>query len=237
MFSIILDIVIVVLILIGGLLGYKKGAIKSLVQLISTVSISIVSLQLRGILASFLIKIMPFFNFGKGAEGLYALNIPFYEGISFVVIFILLYCILNILVGFAGLMELIDKFKIIMDVPSKIGGVVFGLVEMMAFSFVLTFSFMHFIPTQSYVMKSHVSRAIVEKMPVYKPIFFRAVATNENVYRSVRDVKKDKSENKIDTNIDIVRYYVNQGIVKATEIQYNIDNGKLHMDNVVIASS
>ena len=57
------EIVIIIIILLGALIGFKKGAIKEIFELVGTISIIIIAYLLKGYLASLLIKLLPFFNF------------------------------------------------------------------------------------------------------------------------------------------------------------------------------
>ena len=54
----IVDICAIGIIILGALVGFKKGAIKSLVQLVGLVSIVVVAYQFKGILGNFFIKFM-----------------------------------------------------------------------------------------------------------------------------------------------------------------------------------
>lgn len=230
----IVDIVSIVIIVLGALIGFKKGAIKGLVQLIGLVAIVICAFQFKGILGNFFIKHLPFFNFGGPLTDLYTFNFIVYEGIAFIVIFILLYCILNILINLSGILDLLVKMTIILEIPNKIIGTVLGMLEALVFIFVLAFGLLQFGPTQSYVMDSTVTKAIVERTPVVNDVFRSAIIASEEIYNTVDKYKE--STNKLDANLDIIRALVKYGIVSSSDVQTAIDNGKLHMDNVVVAS-
>ena len=64
----IIEIVILVIMLLGVLIGLKKGAVKEIFELIGTLAILIISYLLKSYLTALLIKTMPFFNF-KGYVG------------------------------------------------------------------------------------------------------------------------------------------------------------------------
>lgn len=230
----IVDIGAIVIIILGALAGFKKGAIKSLVQLIGLVAIVIVAYQFKGILGNIFIKYMPFFNFGGSLNELYSLNILLYQGISFVIIFILLYCVLNILINLSGLLDLLVKLTIILELPSKIIGMILGAVEAIVFVFVAAFVMLQNPATQKYVMESKYALAIVERTPVVKEVFARTIVASEEIYHSVK--KHQETGKMVEANLEIIRSLIKYGVVDAPTVQEAIDNGKLHMPNVVVAS-
>ena len=230
----VVDIISIVIIALGALIGFKKGAIKTLVQLVGLVSIVIVAYQFKGVLANVLIKYLPFFNFGGPLNGLYAVNFLIYEGVSFVVIFILLYCILNILINLSGILDLLVKLTIVFELPSKIIGAILGAVESLVFVFICAFVMLQIGPSQKLIMESNFTLKIVERTPVVNNVFAKTIVASEDIYNTVIN-SKDK-EDKLDANLDIIRALIRYGVVDAKDVQTVIDSGKLHMTNVVVAS-
>lgn len=230
----IVDICALVIIALGALAGFKRGAIRSLVQLIGLVAIVIVAYQFKGMLGNFFIKLLPFFNFGGALNELYSLNILLYQGIAFVIIFILLYCVLNILISLSGILDLLVKLTIILELPSKIIGTILGAVEAIVFVFVAAFVMLQNPATQKYVMESKYTLAIVERTPVVRDVFARTIVASEEIYESVKG--HQDSGNMIEANLEIIRSLIKYGVVDAPTVQEAIDNGKLHMPNVVVAS-
>ena len=90
----ILDIIIIVLIIIGALLGFVNGGIKTFVSAIGFIVVATISFMLKDIVAEVLFKICPFFNFFGVIKGVTSINILLYEVIAFIVIFGILYGIL-----------------------------------------------------------------------------------------------------------------------------------------------
>lgn len=230
----VVDIIALVLIILGALYGFKKGAIRGLVQLIGLVSITIISYQFKDSIGNILIKHLPFFNFGGKVNELYTLNLLVYQGIAFIIIFVLLYCLLNILIDVSGIIDLLLKFSIVFALPSKIIGAVLGAVEAIFFVFVFGASLLHFSQTSKYIMDSKIVKPIVEKTPIVNVVFRKSIGAAENIYNEIENYQDSKDSK--GTNIAIIRVLVKYGIVKAEVVQENIDNGKLHLENVVVAS-
>ena len=226
-------IAILVIILLGVLFGIKKGAIREIFELIGTVATLIISYLLKGYLTSALIKFMPFFNF-KGYVGLYSLNFLIYDVISFVVVFVLLYCILNILINIAGFVDYLDGLRLVYGVVSKIIGAVFGAINAVVFIFVVCYIMLQIPYTQKYVMNSKIATSIVERTKVLNVTFSKGILAGEDVYFKLKDysgAEEDVENMNISIAISVAKYT----LVDKPLIQTCIDNGKLHLDHVIIA--
>ena len=126
--STVVDILIIVFLLLGTYAGWRKGLIKSLVNFIGLIAVVILSFYLKTFIANFLIDKMPFLNFA-GLNGLSSVNILIYNIISFIFVFIILYCVLNIIISITGFSDMLLKFTVIWIIPSKILGALVGLLE------------------------------------------------------------------------------------------------------------
>ena len=227
------EIVIIIIILLGALIGFKKGAIKEIFELVGTVSIIIIAYLLKGYLASFLIKLLPFFNF-KGYVGLYSINFLIYDVISFIIIFVLLYCILNILINLAGFIDKLINLSVIFALPSKIIGLVLGMVNALVFIFLLCYIAMQIPHTQKYVMESKVSTSILERTPIVNVVCSKGILVSEDVYNKLLSYSF-KEEDTQDMNLQIATSVAKYGLVDKTLIQEVINKGKLNLEHVIIA--
>ena len=227
------EIVIIIIILLGALIGFKKGAIKEIFELVGTVSIIIIAYLLKGYLASFLIKLLPFFNF-KGYVGLYSINFLIYDVISFIIIFVLLYCILNILINLAGFIDKLINLSVIFALPSKIIGLVLGMVNALVFVFLLCYIAMQIPHTQKYVMESKVSTSILERTPIVNVVCSKGILVSEDVYNKLLSYSF-KEEDTQDMNLQIATSVAKYGLVDKTLIQEVINKGKLNLEHVIIA--
>lgn len=227
------EIVIIIIILLGALIGFKKGAIKEIFELVGTISIIIIAYLLKGYLASFLIKLLPFFNF-KGYVGLYSINFLIYDVISFIIIFVLLYCILNILINLAGFIDKLINLSVIFALPSKIIGLVLGMVNALVFVFLLCYIAMQIPHTQKYVMESKVSTSILERTPIVNVVCSKGILVSEDVYNKLLGYSF-KEEDTQDMNLQIATSVAKYGLVDKTLIQEAINAGKLNLEHVIIA--
>ena len=135
----IIDIVIVLILLMGAVIGFKQGAIKKTVSFIGTFAIIIIAFIFKNDLSVLLYENLPFFDFWGVFKGIQVLNIIFYEVIAFLVVFSLLFIVLRMLIVISGLAELLLKATIFLAIPSKILGIFVGLIEYYVYIFIVLF--------------------------------------------------------------------------------------------------
>ncbi len=230
--SLAIDFLIVVFLLLGVYAGQKKGLIKSLVSLVGLVAVIIISYSLRYYLAEFLIDNMPFFNF-VGFEGLTALNILVYNVLAFIVIFILLYCVLNIIISVTGFIDTLLKFTVIWIIPSKIGGAIIGFVEAWVFLFLVVFALGSFNISANWILDSKISDFMINHTPVVGNYLYGVATGAKEIYTSIKELQEDESNSTQDINLHILQLEISYGLITKDKAQELIDTGKLDLNNVM----
>lgn len=191
----IVDSILILFLLLGAVLGFKKGAIKSLVVLIGTLILVVVSYYLKNPIAELLLDYCPFIKFGGNWTGLVTLNILLYEAIAYVLVFVVLSSVLSLLVKVSGILEKILAATIILGIPSKIIGAVLGFLEALVFSFIILFVLLQFNMTSEMVSDSSVARSIIDKTPVIGHMV-------NDTYKAIEDINKLQEKYKNDSNKD-----------------------------------
>lgn len=221
----ILDSIIILFLLCGAVLGFKKGAIKSLVALVGTIALVVISYYLKNPVADILFDICPFFKFSGNWAGLVTLNILLYESIAYLLVFIVLSSILSILLKVSGIIEKILKATIILGIPSKIIGAVLGFIEAVVFSFIILFVLIQFNLTNELVSESSLANSILHKTPL--------IGTMVNdTYKAIKDInelqeKYKDGNNNAAYNSEILSIMLNYEIVTPEVTKKLIDNKKL----------
>ncbi len=223
----IISVAVILVILLCGVLGFKKGVIKTGVQLIGTICVLIIAYALKDSVANLLMKYLPFFNFGGIFEGITAINILMYEMISFIVIFILLYCILNILLTLSGAVEKLLKFTIILAIPSKILGFILGLMEGVIFTYMILFVFLHLPQTENMVMDSKVALVVLERTPFIGSVALKTTLALEQINDIVKDLNDDTSRDEI--NFNVIHTLVYYKIISQEDVEELMNSGKLRV--------
>ena len=164
----IFSIVIVLLILLCGVLGSKRGILKELVIIVGTIVVFAIAFFLKDPIASFFCTYLPFFNFRIPLGNLISLNIIFYQLIAFLLVVIVLRLVLQILIDVTGIFSKIINATIILALPNKLLGFVVGLLE----GYILMFIILNVIAIpmsgSELFMSSGVRQFIVNDSPVLK---------------------------------------------------------------------
>ena len=83
----IIDIIILLFLLMGALIGFKRGIIQSATIFLGIIFVIILSYYLKNPLSKLMYTYLPFFEFSGALKGVTVLNILIYEAIAFLVVF------------------------------------------------------------------------------------------------------------------------------------------------------
>lgn len=224
------DIIVLVLLVLGFLNGYRKGAIKSAFGLIGLVVVTILAYTFKGKLASWLITFMPFYDFGGIFTGVKSINIMVYEILSFILIFVILYCILAIILNVAGVIDKLLKKNIILAIPDKIIGALIGFIESALYVFVIVFVLSQIPLTQDAVIKSRFGVPILERTPIVRVVFANSSLAAEEIYKVSKDYAYN--DDKTGYNVEVLNILIKYRIVTSKEVQNLVDAKKLDLTDV-----
>lgn len=221
----IVDSIIVLCLLTGTVLGFKKGFIKSIVSFVGMILVFILSFYFKSSLAAFLYTHFPFFDIGVPI-----LNILIYEGIAFLLLLALFIAVLRILIKISGLIEMILNFTIVLGIPSKILGAIFGFLEAYLFVFIILFICVQFNIQTALIKESKVASSIIENTPFMSN-------TLRNSYNAVKEVLNLNAQNenkqsveKLNQNsLDILLKYK---IISVENVKKLIQNNKFKVEDI-----
>ena len=222
----IVDAIVILFLLTGAVLGFKKGAIKSLVALIGTILLVVVSYYLKNPVAEILFKYGPFLNFKGAWNGLSTLNILLYESIAYVLVFVVLSSVLSLLLKISGIIEKILNATIILGIPSKLIGAVLGFLEALVFSFIVLFILLQFNVTNPYVRESKMTQNILGKTPFIKTMI-------DAPYKAINDIAKleekyKNTENKDLYNCEILNIMLDYEVITPEAAEDLVEQNKLN---------
>lgn len=227
-----MDIVCIIIILMYVVLGFKRGVIRTGVQLVGTLAVLVIAFVFKDLLANFLMDILPFFNFAGIFNGITAMNILIYELVSFIVIFVIMYCILNILLSISGLIEKLLKLTIVLAIPSKILGAILGLIEGIVMAFLISFIMLHLAPTEKYIMNSEVAIVVLERTPIIGAVAAKTTLALEDINKTLDELKDN--ENREEANFRVLHSLIYYQVISKEDAQKLIDSDKLHFTNNVM---
>lgn len=184
----IVNVFIILFVIMGGIVGYKNGAIKEGIQFIGLFICLIIAFLFKDQLMVLMYENLPFFNFFGLIRGLDAINILFYQLISFLVIFGALMFILRVVIVITGFVDILIKMTIFLSFPSKIIGIFVGMIEFYVYVFVILYILNMPIFNLSYVADSKYGNLVLENTPILSGF----VDDTVNVYIDVWDIIKNR---------------------------------------------
>lgn len=179
----VVDILILIIIGLGFLLGFKRGFTRELVSFLGIFVIIVLAFLFKNPVSVYFYNHLPFFTFGGIFKDITVLNILVYEVLAFVVVFIVLLIILKILLKFTKIFEKLLTATIILGIPSKILGGVLGIVQAIVYVFISLYILT--LPTINIkeVKDSKVSNIILEKTPILHKICDDSVLVYDEIIK------------------------------------------------------
>ena len=227
----IVDILIIIFILLGAVVGFKQGFTKSLVSFVGIIIVTILAYFLKNPVSEFLMSFCPFFSFGGIIKGITVLNIAVYEVIAFLLVFAILMIVLRALLFATGILETILKFTIVLGIPSKILGAIVGVIKnyIIAFFVLYLLSMPNFVDVE-FVKDSKFREPILRNTPLLSNAADSTLKVLDE-FKGLSD-KYVNTENSNEFNLETLDLFLKYDIVQKDTVQKLIDKGKINIDGV-----
>lgn len=214
------DIIIVLLLLLSAIVGFKRGILKELAMLLGIIIIYFISFSMKDYIGLILCKILPFFSF----KGLISLNIIMYQLIAFVIIASFLFTIYNIILKLTGILQKLVDLSIILTLPSKLLGLVAGFIEGYIIMFMILLVLQIPMGTSNMINNSKISSYIVNNT-------FLLSSSLGKLDDCILDITNLTNESKkIDTNqanLEIIKLELKYNIISQDDLTKLIKTKKL----------
>lgn len=217
----VIDAIIILFLLAGAVLGFKRGAIQTLATLIGTILIIILAYYLKNPLSVFLYTYLPFFKLGGIFNGITVINILIYEAIAFLIVLGVLSVLLSVILKITGILSKIVDHSIILTLPSKLIGIAVGFLEAYVFLFVLLFIFSQFSFSNTVLKDSKYTNVILSKTP-----FTTGFKNSYNAFNEIRDLGNNNSSNK---DYEALNTLLKYDIITTDNAHKLVDNGKINI--------
>ena len=227
----IVDIIIIVSIVLGVLIGFVRGFFKETVIFIGTILVVVLAFVLKNPLSLILYKNLPFFKFKGIFEGISTLNILMYEILAFIIALAILSIALTIIIKISGIIEKILKLTIVLALPSKLLGAIVGFIQSIVVLYVFLFLLSLPILRVPYIKDSKYAQMILEKTPVISKVTDGLVKT----FNEISDFADKNIKNNVDkrqTNREMLEIMLKNGVVTSENVKYLSDKGKIDIDNI-----
>lgn len=224
----IVDVIVILLIAMCGVIGMKKGFIKSLVSLVGIILVFVLAYYLKNPIAEWLSLNLPFFNFTGSFKGATILNVIIYQLIAFFIVFAILMALYSILIIVSKVIEWFLKITIILAIPSKIGGFIVGLFEGIVISLMIIMILS--LPTLNLGLVE--DSAIRNYLYNASPIMGNITGNTNDAIEEIIDLrdKFEDSDDKEEFNLSCLDSLLKHKVITISYTEKLINSDKLKID-------
>ena len=226
----IVDIIIIVLIVIGGIIGWKRGVIKEIAGTVGIVLVTVFSFLLKNPVSIVFYENLPFFKFGGIFKGVTALNILLYELIAFLIVFIVLMILWKLVLLASGLIQRILDMSFLLGIPSKILGFLVGAIEFYLICFVTIYILSFPIFNIKEVRESDYAKFILNDTPIISNF----VDNNKEFVDEFVSLKEkyDNAESANQFNYETLDLFLKYDIIDIKSAKKLRERNKLKIDGI-----
>jgi uncharacterized membrane protein required for colicin V production len=226
-FGFIVDVLIVVFLIGGIIVGYKKGFFENTVRLIGSIIALLGAYLLKNPLSVYLYTKLPFFKLPGVLEGVSSINIICYELISFIIVWILISIVLAILAKIFKIEKLTMTLVTKLRIPNKVLGVIVGFIESYLFVYFAVMICMFVANLYDFKMEDRLANYVFET-PVLHEIF-------GPTYSALTDItllaqKYENINDKMAFNAEAVEILIKYDLVSEENVELLIEQGKIQLE-------
>lgn len=228
----IIDLLIIIIILFGALIGFKHGVFRQLISALSFILSVVLAFLFKNKLSILLYEHLPFFKFGGLFKGVSVLNILLYELIAFLIvlgIFLLIFKILKIV---TNILETVLKLTIVLSIPSKLLGIVVGAVQYFVIVFIMLYILSLPVISFDLLKTSKFKDPILTKTPILSSFVSKSV----DVFDEFADLteKYKTEENGEQFNEEALDLFLKYKVVSANSVKKLINKNKITVNSNIL---
>lgn len=226
----IIDVIIVIFLIFGALIGFKRGFTKQLVSSLGLILIVFLAFKFKNPVSVVLYENLPFFKFGGIFKGITVLNILIYEILAFFLVFACLLFLLRLLLFVTGIFEKLLNMTIVLGIPSKILGAALGIIE----NFIIVFIFLYIIFLPMFNIKGLSDSKLKDKILRKTPIFSTQIDKSIKVIDEFISLKdKYEKASKPDTfNQEALEIFLKHKVISTNSVEVLLEKDKIKIKNV-----
>lgn len=226
----IIDFIIILFILSGAIIGFKRGFTRQLVSLVSFFAIIILAFMFKNPVSIFLYEHLPFFKFGGILKGVTVLNIALYELIAFLFMVLILTIIFKILTIVTNIFEKILKMTIILSIPSKIAGAIVGIIENYIWIFIVLYILSFPVFNIDIINQSKYRNNILNNTPILSN-FIEPMMNALTEFGELKN-KYENTDNALEFNKETLDLFLKYDVITVESVDKLIEQDKLKIDDV-----
>lgn len=226
----VVDAIIILFILFWGVIGFKRGFVKQTTKFIGFILILVVAFLLKNSVALYMYEKLPLFDFFGLFKGLTIFNILIYELVAFFLVLAVLVVLLKILTFFSGIIEKILNFTVVLGVPSKILGLLVGLIQ----GYIVAFLILFILSQPSIEIKLVTESKLAPKILYNSPILSSATSNTLDSFNELYSLKEkyENTENNDQFNREALDILLKHNIVTVESIEKLVTSGKLKIEGI-----
>lgn len=227
----IVDLIIIVIIAFGAIMGFKRGFTRSLVSALGFIVITVLAFLLKNPVSVFLYENLPFFKFAGIIKGVTVLNIALYEILAFIIVLAILGVLLKVLVLATSIFEKVLNATIILGIPSKLAGAVVGAIQYFVITFIVLYIMSLPVFNINIINESKMKDKILNSTPILSNLVNDSVSVI-NEFTSIKDKYQDNNSNAEQFNKEVLDLFLKYDIVKVESIDKLVEKEKLQINNI-----
>lgn len=227
----IVDLIIIIFVLFGAVLGFKRGFTKSLVSALGFIATIVLAFLLKNPVSVMLYGNLPFFKFGGVLKGVTVLNIALYEILAFIIVLAILGIVLKVLMLATSIFEKVLNATIILGIPSKILGAVVGLIEFFVIAFAALYALSLPVFNLDILNESKLKDKILNNTPVLSSFVDGSMKVVDE-FTSIKDKYNDNNSNAEEFNKEVLDLFLKYEVVKVESIDKLVEKDKLQINNI-----
>lgn len=226
----IIDVIILLMIIVFALVGFKRGFLHSTVVFAGTILVVVLSFVFKNYVSIILYENLPFFKFGGLFKNISVINILVYEVLAFIIVAIVLTILLKIIIVISKIIEKILKFTIILGIPSKIGGALVGAIE----GYIVAFAFIYILTLPVFNVKELQDSKYGNKILTGTPILSGLIEDTIVMLDDFEILKNEYSSNKDanEFNLEALDLFLKYDIISVESVDKLVEKEKLKIDNI-----
>ncbi len=222
----IVDIIILAILVTFAYIGFKRGFFKSLVSFVGFLIVICAAYIFKNYLGDLFLLNLPFFKLDTIAGGVVTLNIILYQLLAFLIMLIVFGLVYKFLIAVTGLFEKLLKITIILGVPSKILGLIFGVLEGFVIVYLLLFFLAQPFSKMDILKNSSFSKTILRDTPVLSS-FAESTLVIINEVTDTINVSEDEN-----MDLKLGELILKQKITTPEIMQKLVDSKKIAVDGM-----
>lgn len=228
----IIDVIIILLILMCGVIGMKKGFVRTTISLIGIIFVFIFSFYLKNPIAEALSLHLPFFSFTGSFKGATILNVIIYQIIAFIIIFTGLMFAYCFVVKISKILEKILDITFILAIPSKIGGFIVGILEGAFISLIAVVVLSLPVLNFDLIRDSNIRKYLYNASPIVGNVTNNMNSAIDEIMDLKDKFKED--EDKEEFNLSCLDVLLKHKVITVSYVEEIRDSYKLKIDKVKV---